>query len=80
MAENKMLELLMKNKFLVVFAILGAIGGFLYWKYIGCLSGTCPIKSVWYLSTLFGALIGYLAGSIINDLIIKYRKKGDSEK
>jgi hypothetical protein len=64
-----------KNIYYIVFSVAGAIGGFLYWKFVGCQSGTCPIKSVWYWSTLYGALIGFLAGSIINDIILKYRKK-----
>jgi hypothetical protein len=69
-----MKELLKKHLFIIFFSALGAIAGFLYWKYVGCLSGTCPIKSVWYLSTIWGLLVGYLAGSIINDLLI-YRNK-----
>jgi hypothetical protein len=71
--------LLKKYRYLIIFAIVGAIGGLLYWKIIGCQSGTCPIKSVWYWSTLYGALIGLLAGSIINDVVNKLRKKNKSE-
>jgi hypothetical protein len=71
------MEFIKKHKFLIIFSIAGAVGGFLYWKLIGCESGTCPIKSVWYWSTLYGALIGLLAGSIINDIILKIRKKND---
>jgi hypothetical protein len=73
------MELIKKNKFLIIFTILGLAGGFLYWKFVGCLSGSCPIKSVWYWSTLFGGLIGYLVGSVINDLIVKFRKKKNPE-
>jgi hypothetical protein len=69
------MELLRKNWLIIIFSLLGAAGGFLYWRFIGCSTGTCPIKSVWYWSTLFGGVIGYLAGSIINDIIIKYYKK-----
>jgi len=72
-----MKEFIKKNLFLIIFASVGAIAGFLYWKYIGCLSGTCPIKSVWYLSTLYGGLLGFLAGSLINELVISFRKKKD---
>lgn len=72
-----MKKFLKKNRLLIIFSVLGLAGGFLYWKYIGCLSGTCPIKSVWYWSTLYGGLIGYLAGSLLNDLILKTRKKKD---
>ena len=54
-------------------AAAGAIGGYIYWKYVGCLSGTCAIKSNWYLMVPWGAVLGFLTGSVIGDLI---RKKG----
>jgi phage shock protein E len=38
--------------------VLGAVGGFLYYQYIGCVSGTCAITSNPWLSTGYGALIG----------------------
>ena len=69
-----------KNKRIqILFALTGAIGGFLYWKFVGCLSGTCPIKSVWYWSTLWGAAMGYLVGDIIYDFLRKRGKKKESE-
>lgn len=37
---------------------LGALGGFLYWKYVGCAGGQCPITSSPWLSTLWGAALG----------------------
>jgi hypothetical protein len=70
-----MKEFIRKYHFLILFALAGAIGGFLYWKFIGCESGTCMIKSKWYLSTLWGGAFGYLAGSIIEDLIKKIRSR-----
>jgi hypothetical protein len=42
-------------------AFLGAAGGFAYYYFIGCSSGTCPITSNPYISTAYGALIGALA-------------------
>ncbi len=60
-------------------AILGAIGGFLYWKYVGCQSGTCAIKSNWYLMIPWAAVLGYLAGSVAGDIIRK-RKKSDKKQ
>jgi hypothetical protein len=59
----------------IISVVLGAVGGFLYWKFIGCLSGTCFIKSVWYMSTIYGALIGYIAGSLITEVISAFRKR-----
>lgn len=45
-------------------ALIGAIGGYLYWKYVGCASGTCPITSSAPLSTFYGALLGGLFGGL----------------
>jgi hypothetical protein len=67
---------LQKHLFTVILTLAGGLGGLLYWKFIGCKSGTCPIKSVWYLSTLWGLVIGYLAGGIIEDIIAKARSRG----
>lgn len=41
-------------------ATVGAIGGFLYWNYVGCAGGTCMITSKPVNSTLYGALMGSL--------------------
>lgn len=40
--------------------ITGAVAGFLYWKFVGCESGTCPITSNKYISIAYGALLGSL--------------------
>lgn len=70
-----MKDYIKKHHFIIIFSITGAIAGFLYWKFVGCQSGTCPIKSVWYLSTLWGMAFGYLAGSLIKEMIMKIRGK-----
>ncbi|MBK9389887.1 MAG: hypothetical protein IPN68_06730 [Bacteroidetes bacterium] len=59
----------------IIFSLAGAIGGFLYWKFVGCLSGTCVIKSVWYLSTLYGGILGWIVSSLGHDLINSFRKE-----
>jgi len=41
-------------------AVVGAIGGFLYWQNVGCVSGTCLITSKPVNSTVYGALLGSL--------------------
>ena len=38
----------------------GAIGGYLYYFYIGCASGTCAITSNPINSTIYGAVMGGL--------------------
>lgn len=74
-----MKDFIRKHFFIIIISIAGAVGGFIYWKFIGCESGTCMIKSKWYLSTLWGGAFGYLAGSIINDLVIKFKKKKEKD-
>nr|WP_320037932.1 DUF6132 family protein [uncultured Bacteroides sp.] len=44
--------------------VIGALGGYLYWLYIGCSSGSCPITSSPLLSSLWGAVMGGLLFSI----------------
>ncbi|MCU0377529.1 MAG: hypothetical protein MUC78_04655 [Bacteroidales bacterium] len=53
--------------------LIGATGGFLYWKFVGCVSGTCAIKSNWYLMVPWGMILGYLVGSMTGDYFRKKR-------
>uniref|UniRef100_UPI00321723CB DUF6132 family protein n=1 Tax=uncultured Draconibacterium sp. TaxID=1573823 RepID=UPI00321723CB len=69
------MERFKQKKLALIFLVIGAIGGFLYWKFVGCTSGTCAIKSVWYWSTLWGAAVGYLVGDFISDILKKREKK-----
>jgi len=50
----------LKNNLWVPGLLLGALGGFLYWKYIGCSSGTCPITSRPLNSIIYFAIMGGL--------------------
>ena len=47
---------------LMIGSAAGAMGGWLYWKYFGCMNG-CAITSSPLNSTLYGALMG---GLLIN--------------
>jgi len=49
-------------------ALLGAAGGYLYWRYIGCSTETCPITSSPTISTLYGVLMGGLLGGTFNKI------------
>lgn len=49
-----------KYQLTVIGVILGAIGGYLYYHFVGCNSGTCAITSKPVNSTLYGALMGGL--------------------
>lgn len=50
---------------LALFVIGGAALGFAYYRFVGCRSGTCVITANPYISTLYGAVMGYLlSGSL----------------
>jgi len=68
------------NRIQIIFLLAGAICGFIYWRFVGCTSGTCAIKSVWYWTTLWGAAMGYLVGDFVNDIILKRKKEGEGSK
>ena len=40
--------------------LAGAGLGFAYYYFIGCTSGTCPITSNPYISTIYGAFVGLI--------------------
>lgn len=76
--RDKVKQLLIRRKWGLTGLLIGAVGGFLYWRFVGCTSGSCPIRSVWYWSTLWGAVAGYLLGDIVNDLIGRKFKKSSN--
>ena len=41
----------------------GAALGFAYHRLVGCRTGACPLTANPYVSTLWGALLGYLFAS-----------------
>lgn len=47
---------------LSIAVVLGAIGGYAYYYFIGCNSGTCPLTSNWVITTLYGSSIGLVLG------------------
>ncbi len=40
----------------------GAALGYLYYRVVGCKSGTCPLTSRWWTATAYGALLGSVFG------------------
>ncbi len=49
--------------FLIVAMLIGALAGFGVHRFVGCRSGACAIWANPILSTLYGALLGFLIGS-----------------
>lgn len=45
----------------ILFALGGAVLGFGYQRLIGCRTGTCPLTSHPFITTLYGAFVGLLA-------------------
>jgi len=44
--------------------VIGGIAGFLYFYFIGCSSGKCPITGNPYMSTIWGGLMGFLIAKL----------------
>lgn len=72
---NPLKNFFKKNLLTIAGIILGALGGYLYFYYIGCYSGTCPITSRPINSTLYGAVTG---GLLLN--IFQKEKKGSTSE
>ena len=50
--------------------VIGAIAGYAYYYYVGCVSGTCAITSKPVNSTLYGGLMG----GLLFNLFVKEKK------
>lgn len=47
--------------------VVGALVGYAYYHYVGCVSGTCPITSNPYRMMLYGAIVGFLLFDLFSD-------------
>lgn len=55
-----------KNWIYLAGAIVGGLGGYLYWHNVGCSTGTCPLTASPVMSVLWGALFGSLLFSLFS--------------
>ncbi len=57
-----MLTKITKHRFfrLALGILAGALLGFLYWKFVGCKSGTCPLTNNPYKTVVLFSLMGGL--------------------
>lgn len=69
-----MKALILNKKFTLFGVLIGALLGYAYWYYIGCLSGTCPLKSNWLIMTGYGSLAGSVVFGFADELIHKKKK------
>ena len=40
--------------------VVGGAGGYLFYRFVGCKTGACPITRSPWLSTIYGAVLGFL--------------------
>lgn len=60
------MKIFQKYKLTFIGIGIGLIGGYLYYKFVGCASGTCAITSSPINSTLYGGLMGGLLFNIFD--------------
>ncbi len=65
----------LNNKWVIIGVVAGGLAGYVYWREIGCASGTCMITSKWHNSTAYGAMMGGLLFSMF-----KKHKNANSDK
>ena len=58
------MKILKSNWMYVLGGLTGAVAGYLYWRFIGCVSGTCPITSSPIISSIYGLMVGVLIGGL----------------
>ena len=49
---------------MIIGAAIGGVLGYLYYRFIGCATGTCPITSRPLNSILYGTVMGLLFSSL----------------
>ena len=71
--KNRILKFFKREWLWFAGGAAGAVGGYLYWYFIGCNSGVCPITSSPVNSTLYGIVMGGLVFNL-------FKRGGKEEK
>jgi hypothetical protein len=50
---------------LIIGTIIGAVCGYLYYRFVGCANGVCPITSNPWISSIYGAAMGFMVSGLI---------------
>ncbi|MBL7917102.1 MAG: hypothetical protein JNM96_01815 [Bacteroidia bacterium] len=58
------MNLIVKYKVEILGIVFGAVGGLLYYNFVGCKSGSCAITSNPFLIIPYGALLGYFTSGL----------------
>lgn len=62
---------LLKHKWTLAGVLIGGAGGYAYYHFVGCASGTCLITSRPLPSILYGAVVGALLLTGLSDFFRK---------
>ncbi|MFO7878726.1 MAG: hypothetical protein ACQES0_01695 [Bacteroidota bacterium] len=74
---NKIKYFYKKHPLAFWLTMVGLLAGFLYYYYVGCASGACPLKKLWYYDMALGGLLGWVIGDSIDTWITKKRNKNE---
>lgn len=70
------MNFILKHKLPIMGVLIGAMGGYLYYYFVGCNSGSCAITSNPVNSTLYGGLMG---GLLLNTFKKEEKKKEEKK-
>lgn len=66
-----MVRFIQRYRWTLIGLVVGAIGGYAYYHFVGCASGTCAITSKPLNSTLYGVMMGGLLFNMFDKEKIK---------
>lgn len=80
MDKKDKLKVMIKNDLLIIIgAVIGIIGGYLYWRFVGCTGSNCMITSSPWMSAIWGGVMCGLLFSIFKKSNKRTNKTDDSK-